>query len=189
MIENHRDRFDQSDLKDYIDVYLDEIRQVEGTERACSINEENLISTVSELFAAGSETTVTTIRWAILYMMGYPEIQRKIQKEIDDAVGRDRLPNFSDKDQMPYTEATIMEVQRIASITPLALPHRALADTTLYGYTIPKNAFVMSNLWGIHHDPEIWKDPETFSPERFLDGNKLKNQPQMYLPFSAGTSL
>ena len=189
IVENHRNQFDQSDLKDYIDVYLDEIRQVEGTELASSINKDNLISTISQLFGAGSETTVTTIRWAILYMMGYPEIQRKIQQEIDNAVGRDRLPNFLDKDQMPYTEATIMEVQRIASIAPLGLPHRALEDTTLFGYTIPQNAIIMSNLWGIHHDPEIWKDPETFSPERFLDGDKLKNQPQMYMPFSTGTSL
>ncbi len=122
-------------------------------------------------------------------MMRYPEIQSKIQEEIDDVVGRDCLPNFYDRDQMPYTEATIMEVQRIATITPLGFPHRASEDTTLFGYTIPQNALVMSNLWGIHHDREIWKDPESFRPERFLDGDKLKNQPQMYLPFSAGTSL
>ena len=186
IIENHRNRFDQSDLKDYIDVYLDEIRQVEETERARSINEENMLATISQLFGAGSETTTNTIRWAILYMMAYPEIQSKVQQEIDDVVDRDRLPNISDKDQMPYTEATIMEVQRIATIAPLGVPHRASEDTSLLGYSIPQNAIIMSNLWGIHHDPEIWKDPETFSPERFLDGDKLKQHPKMYLPFSTG---
>ncbi len=186
IIQDHCDRFDEADMKDYIDVYLNEINQVEGTDRASNINELNLKATVSHLFVAGSETTVTTLRWAILYMMGYPEIQTKVQQEIDDVVGRDRLPNLSDKDQMPYTEATIMEVQRIATIVPLGVPHRASEDTTFCGYTIPQNAFIMSNIWAVHHDPEVWKEPDLFRPERFLDGNTLKKQREAYLPFSAG---
>ncbi len=187
IIQDHRDQFDQADLKDYIDVYLDEINQVEGTDRASNINERNLIATVIHLFAAGSETTVTTLRWAILYMIGYPEIQTKVQQEIDAVVGRERLPNLSDKDKMPYTEATLMEVQRIATIAPLGVPHRASEDTTLCGgYTIPQNALVISNIWAIHHDHDVWKDLDLFRPERFLDGNTFKQQPEEYLPFSVG---
>ena len=186
IIQDHRDQFDQADLKDYIDVYLNEINQAEGTDRASSINERNLTATLADLFTGGSETTVTTLRWAILYMMGYPEIQTKVQREIDNAVGRDRLPNLSDKDKMPYTEATIMEVQRIATIVPLGVPHRASEDTTLCGYSIPQNAFIISNIWAVHHDPEVWKEPGLFRPERFLDGNTLKRQPDEYLPFSIG---
>ncbi len=186
IIQDHRDRFDEADMKDYIDVYLNEINQVEGTDRASSINELNMKATVTQLFVAGSGSTVSVLRWAILYMMAYPEVQTKVQQEIDAAVGRDRLPNLSDKDKMPYTEATIMEVQRIATVAPLGVPHRASEDTTLHGYTIPQNAIVMSNIWAVHHDPEVWKEPDLFLPERFLDGSTLKKYPDEYLPFSVG---
>ncbi|XP_072040944.1 cytochrome P450 2J4-like [Amphiura filiformis] len=186
LVDDHREHFDRADLKDYIDVYLEEIKQVEGSERAFNINDHNMIATVSQLFIAGSETTVTTLRWALLYMMAYPEIQDKVQQEIDNVVGRNRLPNISDKEQMPYTEATLMEIQRIASIVPLGVPHYASEETTLFGYTIPQNTIIMSNIWAIHHDPATWKDSEIFRPERFLNGDKLAKQPEEYLPFSAG---
>ncbi|XP_072040946.1 cytochrome P450 2J4-like [Amphiura filiformis] len=186
IFDDHRKHFDRTDLKDYIDVYLEEIEQVEGSERAFNINEHNMIATVSQLFIAGSETTVTTLRWALLYMMAYPKIQDKVQQEIDNVVGRNRLPNISDKEQMPYTEATLMEIQRIASIVPLGVPHYAAEDCALFGYTIPKNTMIMSNIWAIHHDPATWTDPEIFRPERFITGDKLANQPEEYLPFSTG---
>ncbi|XP_072039612.1 cytochrome P450 2J4-like [Amphiura filiformis] len=186
IFDDHRKKFDRSDLKDYIDVYLDEIEQVEGSVRALNINEHNMMSTVTQLFAAGSETTVTTLRWALLYMMAYPDIQDKVHQEIDNVVGRNRLPNLSDKEQLPYTEATLMEIQRIASIVPLGVPHYAAEDCALFGYTIPKNTIIMSNIWAIHHDPATWTDPEIFRPERFITGDKLAKQPEEYLPFSAG---
>ena len=186
IIDDHRKHFDSGNLRDFTDVYLNQINQAKETGLSSHVNERNLRSTIGQLFAAGSETTVTALRWALLYMIAYPEVQRKVQREIDDAVGRNRLPNLEDKEQMPFFGAVIMEVQRIATIAPLGLPHYASQDTTLFGYTIPENTIVMSNIWALHHDPEVWKDPEAFRPERFLDGEKLATPPDEYMPFSSG---
>ncbi|XP_072041972.1 cytochrome P450 2U1-like [Amphiura filiformis] len=186
MIDNHQEQFDPTDLRDYIDVYLNEIKQTEANGLSSHITVNNLQATVLQLFAAGSETTNTTIRWALLYMIAHPDIQRKVQHEIDNVVGRNRLPNLSDKEHMPYTEATIMEVQRIVSIVPVGVPHCAAEDTTLNGYNIPKNAIIMSNIWAIHHDLLVWDAPDTFRPERFLDDDGLVSQPDEYIPFSVG---
>ena len=91
---------------------------------------------VANLFAAGSETTATTLRWGMLYMMAHPKIQSRVQKELDDVTSRNRFPRISDKPDLPYTEAVLCEIQRIGTIVPLALPHRCSEDTTLFGYSI-----------------------------------------------------
>ena len=96
--------------------------------------------TLFDLFLAGSETTSTTLNWAVLYMVRYPEIQAKVQEELDTVVGTDRydyiqhislnaiiifirMPTVSDKQNLPFTEATIMEIQRHSNIVPAGAPH------------------------------------------------------------------
>ncbi|XP_072020639.1 cytochrome P450 2U1-like isoform X1 [Amphiura filiformis] len=143
-----------------------------------------LYQTVSQLFSAGSETTVTSLRWSLLYMMAYPEIQSRIQNEIDCVVGRDRLPRVGDA--LPLTEATIMEVQRYSSIAPLGVPHVATEHTTLQGRNIPKGTLLFCNIWAVHHDPDVWTNPDQFRPERFLSEDGKVYQPKEYIPFSTG---
>ena len=116
IIDEHKARFDPNNVSDYIDVYLRELGQG-GSFEAENLDEVSLEKTVIQLFIAGTETTVNTLRWALLYMMKNPDIQNRVQREIDEVAGRNRLPRTSDK--MPYVEATLMEVQRIASIVPL----------------------------------------------------------------------
>ena len=84
---------------------------------------DNLKVTMFDLFLAGSETTSTTLTWAYLFMIRYPEVQEKVQQELDQVVGTDRLPSCSDRPNLPYTEAVLMEVQRCGNITPLGVQH------------------------------------------------------------------
>ncbi|XP_026470618.1 probable cytochrome P450 304a1 [Ctenocephalides felis] len=90
---------------------------------------------------------------------------------------------------MPYTESCLRETMRIETLVPLNLPHRAQTDTSLNGYNIPKNTMVITNLWSIHHDSDIWGDPEVFRPERFLDSRGLLKKKDITLPFGAGKRL
>ncbi|XP_072049222.1 cytochrome P450 2J4-like [Amphiura filiformis] len=187
IVNEHRNNFDCENFKDYIDVFLNEINMNNTSENEGSIislSEENLIHSVVQLFVAGSETTVTTLRWCFLYMIAYPDIQSRVQDEIDSVVGRKSFPKVNDK--LPFTEATIMEVQRIASIVPLGVPHIAATDTTLRGYFIPKGTMIMPNLWAIHHNKDKWDEPEKFKPERFLDSNGDLCHQTEYVPFSTG---
>ncbi|KAM7171096.1 steroid 17-alpha-hydroxylase/17,20 lyase isoform 2-T2 [Macrochelys suwanniensis] len=92
------------------------------------LTDDHLLMTVADIFGAGVETTSTVLKWAVLYLLHYPEVQRKIQEELDQKIGFERHPQLSDRQQLPYLEATISEVLRIRPISPLLLPHMALTD-------------------------------------------------------------
>jgi cytochrome P450 len=80
-------------------------------------------------------------------MMSNPEAQRKAQEELDEKVGRDRLPDFSDKGDLPYLNALIKEVMRFYPIAPLGIPHGATAEDVYKGMRIPKGSVVAPNAW------------------------------------------
>ncbi|XP_072050362.1 cytochrome P450 2J1-like [Amphiura filiformis] len=185
-IEEHQHEFDAENLNDYIDVYLKEIQMAKQLNVESFIDRHNLAAVIVDLFAAGTDTTSTTLIWGILFMMAYPEIQERVQKELDSVVGRNRLPRLADKTELPFTCATLLEIQRVGSIVPLGIIHYSSNDTTLTGYNIPKGSVVISNLWSVHHDPETWPNPDQFNPEGFLDEYGDVMDREELTPFSIG---
>lgn len=141
---------------------------------------------VGDLFLGGVETTSTSLEWLINYMARNIQVQRKMQDEIDRVTGRSRLPCPDDRTQMPYVEAVIYELLRMSSVFSLGMPHGAVREFTFEGYRIPKGTMILANLYGVHHDTEVFKDPYTFRPERWLgaEGSKLKSD--HFLAFSTG---
>lgn len=103
-------------------------------------------------------------------------MQIRLQQEVDKVVDRNRLPSIEDQMQLPYVMAFIYEVMRFTSFIPLTIPHSTTTDTSIMGYTIPKNTVVFINQWSVNHDPTLWSNPETFDPERFLDENGTLNK-------------
>ena len=159
----------------------------ETEEKSALLLEDYMINTIEDMFAAGYETTSTTLRWAIAFLTNFPETQTKIQQELDDVVGHDRPPSLDDRPNMPLLQASIMEVQRLGNIADQAVPHYTLTDTTLCGYRVPKDTVVLPNLEAVHLDPECWENPNDFNPYRHIDtdGKLITNQGN-WLPFSAG---
>ncbi|CAL1699895.1 unnamed protein product [Somion occarium] len=131
------------------------------------------------LFGAGSTTTAAAQHVFILAMVLYPAAMRKAQAEIDAVVGRSRLPNFSDRNKLPYVQAIIREVFRWRNIGPLGLPHYSTEDDWYEGYYIPKGSMIFFNQWAMNTDTEVYGDDfNTFRPERFLDETgKKENVP------------
>ncbi|CUA71440.1 O-methylsterigmatocystin oxidoreductase [Rhizoctonia solani] len=121
------------------------------------------------LYGAGTETAVHTLLMLFLAMVLYPEVQRKAQAEIDSVIGSGRLPTFEDQARLGYVERLIQETLRWAPVTPLAVPHTCFRDDTYKGYHIPKGTIVMGNIWAMTRDETVYKDPEVFDPDRFLD--------------------
>ncbi|KAM7324680.1 hypothetical protein ACRRTK_016985 [Alexandromys fortis] len=137
MIDNHRRDWDPNEPRDFIDAFLTEMTK--HPEKTTSFNEENLICTTLDLFLAGTETTSTTLRWALLYMAVYPEIQEKVQAEIDRVIGQMRQASLADRESMPYTNAVVHEVQRMGNIVPFNVPREVSKDTSLNGFHLPKS--------------------------------------------------
>ncbi|XP_004483926.2 cytochrome P450 2J2-like [Dasypus novemcinctus] len=184
MIEEHRRDWNPAEMRDFIDAYLNEMAKNSGN-AASSFHEENLISSTLDLFLAGTETTSTTLRWALLYLAINPEIQEKVQAEIDRVIGASQQPSTADRERLPYTNAVIHEVQRMANILPLNLPREVSADTTVAGYFLPKGTILTTNLTALHRDPAEWATPDTFNPEYFLEKGQFKKR-ESFLPFSLG---
>ncbi|XP_035295683.1 cytochrome P450 2J3 isoform X1 [Cricetulus griseus] len=184
IIDNHRKDWDPEEPRDFIDAFLKEMTKYPD-KTTTSFNEENLICSTLDLFFAGTETTSTTLRWALLCMALYPEVQEKVQAEIDRVIGQGRQPILADRESMPYTNAVIHEVQRIGNIIPFNVPREGTGDTKLAGFDLPKGIMILTNLTALHRDPKEWATPDIFNPEHFLENGQFKKR-ESFLPFSMG---
>ncbi|XP_076134263.1 cytochrome P450 2J2-like [Alosa pseudoharengus] len=184
-IEDHQVDFDPSNSRDYIDCFLGEMAKWTDDE-ASGFNVENLCYCTLDLFVAGTETTSTTLYWGLLYMIKYPEIQRKVQEEIDRVVGSSRQPSVADRENMPYTDAVIHETQRCGNIIPLNVARQTTKDTQVDDFIIPKGTMVLGSLTSVLFDETEWETPHTFNPGHFLDGEGKFRKREAFLPFSIG---
>lgn len=155
------------------------------------ITETNIKGLIVDAVFGGTETTSDALLNGFALLLEHKDVAITIQAEIDTVIGRERLPTTYDKNDMPYSMATMFEILRYTSHLPLAIPHRATKDHNLEGYFVPKHAIVFANLWFVHHDSKVWSDPWVFRPERFLnsDGQLLPPEHkyrQNLLPFSIG---
>ncbi|XP_071343493.1 cytochrome P450 2J4-like [Trachinotus anak] len=183
-VNEHRANLDPSSPRDYIDSFLIEMGEEEDEDSGFDLR--NLCICTLDLFGAGTETTTTTLHWGLLYMIYYPHIQERVQAEIDTVVGSSRQPSVADRENMPYTDAVIHEIQRMANIVPLNLVHMTNRDTPLDKYTIPKGTIIMATLHSVLCDETMWETPHSFNPQHFLDQDGTFRKREAFLPFSAG---
>ncbi|XP_067086386.1 cytochrome P450 2J2-like [Osmerus mordax] len=184
-VMEHRKTLDRNDLRDFIDAYIVQQERQEMSPDS-TFFEENMVLTVADLFLAGTDTTSTTLRWALIYMMEHPEIQERCHEEIISVLGFNRSPSMDNREDLPYVYATIHEVQRMANIAPMALPHQTTQATQLRGYHIPKGTDILLNLTSILTDKDQWKYPDTFNPENFLDEKGQFYKHEAFIVFSLG---
>ncbi|XP_040204201.1 cytochrome P450 2K4-like isoform X2 [Rana temporaria] len=181
---NQKNQLDVNDLRNVVEVFL--VRQKEEKPNPeLYFSDANLTSLITDLFAAGMDTTSSTLRWGLLLMMKYPEIQKNVQTEIEKVIGSGE-PQVMHRKQMPYTDAVIHEIQRFGNIVPTNIPHATTQDVTFKGFFIPKDTQVIPLLYSVLRDKEHFEKPEEFYPQHFLDseGNFVKNE--AFIPFSAG---
>ncbi|XP_068136115.1 cytochrome P450 2C44-like isoform X2 [Hyperolius riggenbachi] len=173
-----------NDQRSLIDSFL--VKQQEGkSELSKYFNNENLTTLIYDLFVAGMDTTSTTLRWAIVLMIKYPEIQKKVQEEIDGVIGTAQ-PQAEHRKEMPYTDAVIHEVQRVGDIAPGGSPHEAIQDVTFRGHFIPKGTAVFPFLSSALTDEAYFEKPHEFYPQHFLDAQGHFRKNESFIPFSIG---
>ncbi|XP_061593809.1 cytochrome P450 2J5-like isoform X2 [Cololabis saira] len=183
-IKEHQENLDPSSPRDYIDSFL--IEMGENQDKDAGFDLKNVCFCALDLFLAGTETATTTLHWGLLYMIYYPDIQERVQAEIDAVIGSSRQPSVSDRENLPYTNAVIHEIQRMGNVIPLNVFHKTNRDTTLDKYNIPKGTIIMPTLNSVLHDESMWETPHTFNPQHFLDQDGKFRKREAFLPFSAG---
>ncbi|XP_069830374.1 uncharacterized protein [Dendropsophus ebraccatus] len=179
-----RDQLDVNDQRNLIDCFLVKQKE-EKPNPELYFHDENLTSLVADLFAAGMETTSTTLRWGLLIMMKYPDIQKHVQKEIEEVIGSAE-PQLVHRQEMPYTDAVIHEIQRFANLVPTNVPHMTTQDVTMNGFFIPKGTHIIPSLTSVLRDTKYFKKPDEFYPQHFLDSDGHFVRNEAFIPFSAG---
>ncbi|XP_036624011.1 cytochrome P450 2J2-like [Trichosurus vulpecula] len=183
-IQSHKRRAPK-DTEDFISCYLAQITKRKD-DPTSTFDEENLIQVIIDLFLGGTETTATTLRWALLYMTHHRDVQEKVQKELDAVLAPSQVISFEDRKRLPYTNAVLHEVQRFCSVISVGAVRKCVTATTVQGFPIHKGTIILPNLASVLYDPGHWETPWQFNPRHFLDkeGNFVTNE--AFLPFSAG---
>ncbi|EXC34117.1 (S)-N-methylcoclaurine 3'-hydroxylase isozyme 2 [Morus notabilis] len=151
-----------------------------------SFSNAQIIVLLRELLLAGSDSSAATIEWIMVELIRSPRCMKIVQEELAREISQGMVTE-SDLPKFPYLQACFKETLRLHPPAPLLIPRRALESCQVMNYTIPKDSKVQVNVWAIGRDPEYWKDPLVFKPERFLDSSlEFKGNDFEYLPFGSG---
>ncbi|KAL3275504.1 hypothetical protein HHI36_020264 [Cryptolaemus montrouzieri] len=181
IIEEHYKSYAADKNDDLIYIYIEQIRNDQPT-----FSNDQLAMVLLDLFIAGSQTTSTSLDFAFMMMILRPDIQQKVQSSLDNAFDRNEPIEYCERHRVPYVEAVLLEVLRFFLITPIIGPRRALHETELGGYRIPKNTTILISIASIHKDTSYWKDPEIFKPERFMSEDGKLVPHDNLIPFGLG---
>ncbi|HKW18018.1 MAG TPA: cytochrome P450 [Terriglobales bacterium] len=148
------------------------------------MSDKQLRDEVLTFLLAGHETTALALTWTWYLLGQYPEIEQKLQEELDRVLSG-RAPEFADMARLPFTERVIKESMRLYP-PAWSLARTVISDFELRGYTIPAGANVVMSQWIMHRHPGYFPEPEKFDPDRWLAdrGNKLPRF--AYYPFGGG---
>jgi len=180
-IREHRQDYRGNRTGDLQDAYLEKVNQGEET-----FDEKGLAAILRELFVIGSESESVMMRWAIRIISCNPEIQVKVQEELDTVCGKGVDVTWDQQHSLPYTMAVMKEIQRFADIAPTGLLHKTVCDTQLAGYNLPANTLVMANYNACHRSAVYWAQPDSFNPGHFLEDGKLITDKEGFLPYGTG---
>ncbi|PNJ01475.1 LOW QUALITY PROTEIN: CYP21A2 isoform 10 [Pongo abelii] len=173
-LRQHKESLVAGQWRDMMDYMLQGVAQPSVEEGSGQLLEGHVHMAAVDLLIGGTETTANTLSWAVVFLLHHPEIQQRLQEELDHELGpgasSSRVP-YKDRARLPLLNATIAEVLRLRPVVPLALPHRTTRPSSISGYDIPEGTVIIP-LQGAHLDETVWERPHEFWPDRFLEPGK-----------------
>ncbi|XP_031484900.1 cytochrome P450 76T24-like [Nymphaea colorata] len=185
IIEKRNELYSTSKVEkkgDFLDVLL-ELSTKTGSE----FKKECIKPLLLEMFTAGTDSGSSTIEWAMAELLLNPKKMETVRLELKQIIGKDRVVQETDIQQLPYLQAVVKETLRLHPPIPLLVPHRADVTTKVGGFTVPKHTEVLVNAWSIGRDSTYWENPTAFLPERFLESDiNFKGKDFHFIPFGSG---
>nr|GMC93238.1 cytochrome P450 CYP736A12-like [Ipomoea batatas] len=175
---------DTKGTKDFVDTMLEIMK---SGETPFEFTREHVKSTMLDMLVTSMDTSSSVIDWTMSELFRHPKVMEKVKEEIERHVGSNRMVEEEDLESLEYLAMVIKESLRIHPVAPLLLPHAAIEDCVIDGFHIPKKARIWVNYWAIGRDPNVWSDPEKFTPERFK-GSQIdyRGRDFEFIPFGSG---
>ncbi|EOA24060.1 hypothetical protein CARUB_v10017280mg [Capsella rubella] len=173
-------------VEDFVDMLL-RMEKEETVLGSVKLTRDHLKAVLMNILIGGIGTSAITMTWAMTELMRHPRVMKKVQSEIRNQIGNKSTISLDDLNHLHYLKMVINETWRLHPPSPLMVPREAMSEFEINGYTIPVKTRLYVNIWAIGRDPDIWKDPEEFIPERFINsGIDSKGQNFELLPFGSG---
>uniref|UniRef100_A0A158P6Z6 Unspecific monooxygenase n=1 Tax=Angiostrongylus cantonensis TaxID=6313 RepID=A0A158P6Z6_ANGCA len=177
--------YDAEESNDYVEAFLKEKRRRETNGDTESFSNVQLQNMCHDLWSAGMETTSNTLSWGVVYLLNNLDVQ-KVHEEMDRELGPGRLITMLDRCNLPYTNAVINEIQRMANLLPMNLPHMTLCPVQVGKWSLPAHTGVIAQISNVLYDNEIYPSPLIFDPTRFIDEDGKLKKVEELIPFSIG---
>nr|VDD26107.1 unnamed protein product [Brassica oleracea] len=185
MIDLHKQEKKQGS-EDFVDLLL-KLEKEEAVLGNDKLTRNHIKAILMNVLLAGIDTSAITMTWAMTELARNPRVMKKVQSEIRNHMGSRSTITLDDTDHFKYLKMVIKETWRLHPTTPILLPREVMSEFEINGYTIPVKTRLHVNVWAIGRDPDTWKDPEVFLPERFVDSDiDAKGQHFELLPFGGG---
>ncbi|KAJ8539315.1 hypothetical protein K7X08_013567 [Anisodus acutangulus] len=183
IIDEHVQSHDQNQSKDFVDTMLD-IMQLGEAE--FQFDRTHIKAVLLDMLVAAMDTSATTVEWILTELLRQPHVMKKLQKELEEVVGLERMIKESDLENLKYLDMVVKEGMRLHSVVPL-VPHEAMEDCVVDSFHIQKGSRIVINFYAIQRDPNIWPEPDMFLPERFVGSSiDVRGRDFQLLPFSSG---
>lgn len=168
MVKEHRKNIYPENIKNFTDAVLKESQDQNFAKKfgLPGISDNVIKMFLYDMIIGGTDTILTSIRWFIVYMLYWSNIQDKIYEEIFNVVGKHRHLEFKDRESLPLLQACIYEAMRLSDIPGLGGPRKSTVNISIGGYIIPKITMIISNFWSYHRSEKYWQNPDVFDPYR-----------------------
>ncbi|XP_059287966.1 cytochrome P450 71AU50-like [Lycium ferocissimum] len=183
IIDEHVQSHDQKQSKDFVDTMLD-IMQSGGAE--FQLDRSHIKAILFDMLVAAVDTSATSIDWILTELLRHPDAMKKLQKELEEVVGLERMVKESHLEKLKYLDMVVKEGMRLHSVVPVT-QREAMEECVVDGFHIRKGSRIMINHYAVQRDPNVWPEPEMFLPERFVGSNiDIRGRDFQLLPFSSG---